>query len=101
MCGADGAIGSSVNVMPGVYKAIRRLVSEGKQGEAYGLQKKANRVITTLISYSYPGALKAALRILGVECGDPRLPEFPFDRAESNQLEADLSKADFESLAGM
>ena len=87
--------------MPGVYKEIRRLVADGLQGEAYELQKKANRIITTLISYSYSGALKAALRMLGMECGNPRLPEFPFDTAKTKELEADLQKADFESLAAM
>ena len=101
MCGADGAIGSSVNVIPGVYREIRRLVADNKQREAYTFQKKANRVITVLKSYGYAGALKAALGMLGIECGDPKLPAPPFDRARTEQIKSDLSAVDFEELSSM
>ena len=101
MCGADGAIGSSVNVIPGVYKEIRRLVADNRQGEAYTLQKRANRVIMTLGSHGYAGALKAAIGILGIECGDPRLPAAPFDKSQLPQLTSDLSAVDFEELSSM
>ena len=101
MCGADGAIGSSINVMPGIYKEIRRLVAEDRQGEAYALQERANGIITVLISYGYPGALKAAHGILGFDCGDPRLPEMPFDSSKTDNLKADLNAAGFEEISSM
>ena len=101
MCGADGVIGSSTNVLSGVYKEIRRLVADDKQGEAYELQKRANRVIMTLGSHGYAGALKAALGMLGIECGDPRLPAQPFDKSRLDQLKADLAAVDFEELSSM
>ncbi len=81
MCGADGAIGSSVNIMSGLYQKIRRLVANERQGDAYVLQRQANRILTILISYDYPSALKVALGFLGFDCGEPRLPALPFDKS--------------------
>ena len=101
MCGADGAIGSSANIMPEGYRKIRLLVTEDKHREAYELQKRTNRIITTLISYGYPGALRAALSLMGFDCGDPRLPELPFDRSKLDQLGTDLEAAGFGELTSM
>ncbi|MBT3272155.1 MAG: hypothetical protein HN368_03295 [Spirochaetales bacterium] len=101
MCGTDGAIGSSVNIMTGLYKEIRRLVATDNQGTAYKLQQKANRVITILKYYNYPAALRAALGFLGFECGDPRLPAVAFDKSKLENMKSELMEAGFEEITSM
>jgi dihydrodipicolinate synthase/N-acetylneuraminate lyase len=101
MCGAHGAIGSSINVMPGVYREIRRLVAADKQAEAWALQQQSNRILTILISYGYPAALRAALGVLGFECGVPRLPELALGDLQAEKLGSELSEAGFQRLAAM
>lgn len=101
MCGATGAIGSSVNVMPGVYKKIRQLVAEGNPTEAYEYQRKANNVLAVLISYGYAGSLRAALGMLGFDCGDPRPPETPLDSSKLDALKSDLKAAGFDEVTAL
>jgi N-acetylneuraminate lyase len=101
MCGATGSIGSSFNVMSGVYKRIRELVLTDKQAEAFEYQKKANGVITTLASFGYAGALRAALGILGFECGDPRPPENTMTSRETRKLSSALKDTAFEELSAL
>ena len=101
MCGATGAIGSSVNIMPGVYKKIRQLVAEGNPTEAYEYQCKANRVLAVLISYGYAGSLRAALSMLGFDCGDPRPPETPLDSSKLDSLRSDLKAAGFDEVTAL
>ena len=101
MCGATGAIGSPVNIMPGLYKTIRRLVAENDQGTAYEYQQNTNRILSVLISYGYAGALRAALEFLGFDCDDPRPPEAPLAPSRMTQLKADLMAAGFDKATSM
>ena len=72
--GADGAIGTTYNFMGGVFVAIRDAVRAGRMDAALTLQRRANRVIDTLVEVGvFPGA-KAMLRMLGQDCGPCRPP---------------------------
>lgn len=74
MFGAPGNIGSTLNVMPGIYRRMHQAVAAGDLGRARDLQLQANRITAALISFGFGGALREAMRILGLECGEPRLP---------------------------
>jgi len=99
--GADGSIGSSINLMPGAYREIWRLCDEGKHVEAIELQDRLSRIVTLLISYGYDGALREALDMLGFPCGTPRLPARPFEPSNRGELERKLEALGFADLAGM
>ncbi len=101
MCGAAGNIGSSVNVIPGVYQRIHSLCREGKTAEAMELQFRGNAVITVLASFGYNGALRRALGLLGLPCGRPRVPDLPFPRERGKELEAELDRVGFGELSSM
>ena len=101
MAGASGNIGSSVNVIPGVYRQIRVKMAAGDYKGAMELQFKGNKVIATLGAYGYSAALRKGVEMLGVPCGGPRMPEAPFPDGKLEQLKADLEKVDFEELSSL
>jgi len=101
MSGAHGNIGSSVNVIPGVYKAIWQAVKAGEHLKAMELQRQANRIIVTLAGYGYSGALREALGILGFPCGTLRQPEQPVDPKRIADLRKDLEAGEFRKLAAL
>lgn len=102
MMGATGNVGSTLNFMPGVYKAIQTAVSAGRFAEAQDLQIKANRVTTAMIAVGFNGALKEVLStILGESCGDPRLPGLPLSDAARRTLHESLAQTDFDALVAM
>jgi len=101
MAGADGNIGSSLNVIPGAYRRIWELVAADRHREAMEFQIRATAVIDTLRRYRYAAALRHALTMLGVPCGPPCLPELPLDASRTRALEADLEKVGFAELAAL
>ena len=67
--------------------------------QARDLQARANRVTETMIAFDFMGALYTALRILGVDCGVPRLPALPLTHQREEALRAALDAADFRAVA--
>ncbi|MEM7030510.1 MAG: dihydrodipicolinate synthase family protein [Chloroflexota bacterium] len=101
MFGACGNIGSTLNVMPGIYRDIHQAYQDGDLLRARDLQLRANRVTETLISFDFMGALKAALLILGFDCGQPRLPAMSFPDEKRDALKQALDAVDFSEIAAM
>lgn len=102
MMGATGAIGSTLNFMPGVYKQIHQYVTSGELDKAQDLQVRANQVTQVLIDAGFSGALKSVLsRILAQPVGQPRLPQFPLNDAQIDDLYDKLALTDFESLVAL
>ncbi len=99
--GAAGMIGSTLNFMPGVYREIIAAVRGGRIEEALALQQRANAVTTYLISNGFSGAFRETMRILGFECGEPRLPSLPLPTEKRADLRAKLDELDFASLAAL
>ena len=101
MYGAPANIGSTLNVMPGLYREIRVSYLSGDLARARDLQLTGNRVTRALISFGFPGALREAARTLGFECGDPRLPMPPLPAAKRQVLHEQLDALDFSGIAAM
>ncbi len=99
--GAPGNIGSTLNVMPGVYRAIHAAVAAGELGHARDLQLRANRVTAVLFSFGFMGALRAAMRLLGLECGEPRRPTLSLPAERMDALRKALDDADWAELTAM
>jgi dihydrodipicolinate synthase/N-acetylneuraminate lyase len=62
---------------------------------------RVNYVTALLIAAGFHGALKEALRILGLDCGQPRLPGLPFPADQSSRLRQKLAAVGFQALADM
>lgn len=101
MFGSCGNIGSTLNVMPGIYREIHERYGDGDLLRARDLQARANRVTETLISFGFMGALYATLGMLGVDCGGPRLPAQPLAARREESLRTALEVVDFFTIAAM
>ena len=101
MAGASGNIGSTVNFMPGAYIAIHQYIAEGKYAEAHNLQQKANAVTAIMIECGFMGALKAVMKHLGFDCGQPYLPHLPMNADEEKMLFQKLEQTNFVELTKM
>ncbi|MCC6616646.1 MAG: dihydrodipicolinate synthase family protein [Anaerolineae bacterium] len=101
MMGATGCVGSTLNFMPGVYKAIRNNVEQGNYVKAQELQVSANHVTAAMSKVGFQGALYEILGILGFECASPRLPRIPLTEALRTQLREMLNATDFRALVDM
>ena len=101
MFGSSGNIGSSLNVMPGVYRRIHECCKTGDFAEGLALQLHANGIIAILLSFGLAAALKEAMRMLGFDCGQPRLPHLPLPEEKKEALHARLEAEGFFALAEM
>ncbi len=101
MSGTCGNIGSTLNVIPGIYRRIHEYVADGDALSARDLQVRANRVTTTLIGFDYMAALQMAITMLGVEINGPRLPSLPFDDSRKEELRSALIAVNFFEIAAM
>ena len=101
MAGASGNIGSTLNFMPGVYKAIHSHLDADDYATAHDLQIRANCVTSIMIEHSFMGALKAVMGHLGFPCGAPRLPRLSLSEDERAALFKKLDQTDFDDLVRM
>lgn len=101
MFGAPANIGSTLNMMPGVYRDIHASCARGDFAHARDLQLRANRVTRVFQNYGIFGALYEAMRVLGFDCGEPRLPSPPLPLEKRAAYRAALNAADFAALAAM
>lgn len=87
--GADGAIGSTYNFMPGKFLGIRERLLAGDLPGARALQDQANEVIQVLIATGKPlVAQKYLTGLIGIPCGDCRRPFIPLTNTEKANLDA-------------
>jgi len=101
MSGASGHIGSTLNIMLGVYRKIYQCYDVGDLAQGLELQSQANKVTAVLHSVGLIGALREALRMLGFDCGCPRLPGLPLTEEQREVLHARLEDVGFSRLAAM
>lgn len=91
--GADGAIAALANLAPHASAGIRKAWLEGRADQARELQRTIAPLGEALTGgYGVPG-LKAGLRMLGYDHGDPRRPLPPLAAAELPTLRRLLEDA--------
>ena len=101
MQGACGNIGSTLNYIPGIYREIHNSYRKGDIAEGQALQVRANQVTSVLFSFGFFGALKEVMRMLGFNCGKPRLPQRPLVEERRDELRAELEAIDFFTVTEM
>ena len=72
--GADAGIGSTYNLMPGIYVKLYEAFQAGDIKEAQRLQFAANKVITILLKHNCVPAIKALLNRRGFDAGNCLYP---------------------------
>jgi N-acetylneuraminate lyase len=90
--GADGAIGSTFNVLLPLFIKIYNAYNEGRREEALALQAKANDAMEVFCSVGLIAGIKYAASCQGVDAGEPRRPLTPLDEAAKEKVRALLSE---------
>lgn len=101
MSGSPANIGSTLNLMPGAYREMRACYEQGELARARDLQLAVNRVTRVLHQFGSFGALFEGMRMLGFDCGEPRLPHLALDPSRRDAFHQAMVDAGFESLAAM
>ncbi len=101
MYGAAGVIGSTLNFMPGVYREIYASVRGGDPARALEFQRRGNRITELMISNGFVGSFREGMRLLGFDCGQPRLPNLPLPEAKRAALHAGFEEFGFAELAAL
>lgn len=92
LMGADGAIGSTYNIMPRTFVGIYNAVQAGDMATAMKLQHKADDLIEALLHYSVVEAVKVALTVKGYDVGEATYPLPRMSESDKQKLIADLKK---------
>jgi N-acetylneuraminate lyase len=101
MSGSPANIGSTLNVMPGLYRELRSAYEQGDLARANDLQGRANQVLRVIQRFGFFGALFETVRNLGFECGHPRLPHAPFPADRRGEFRRALEAVGFFEIAVM
>lgn len=93
--GAQGAVGSTYNFATPLYTAARKHYRQGDVVEAERWQARVVMLVHTALSYGGLVGLKAMMRIVGPDCGPPRLPLQPLSDQRLDALRQDVQQLGF------
>jgi N-acetylneuraminate lyase len=93
--GARGAVGSSYNLAAPVYHRVIAAFERGDMKTARDEQFRSVRLIRLLAGFGYMGAAKAAMGMLAVDVGSPRLPNERLTAEQARQLRGELEVLGF------
>ncbi|HEX2081641.1 MAG TPA: 4-hydroxy-tetrahydrodipicolinate synthase [Longimicrobium sp.] len=88
--GGKGVISVLANVAPRDTSRMAHAFLEGNTAEACALQLRYLPLIAALFRESNPIPIKAAVAMLGLRAGDPRLPLVPASDAVRQELEREM-----------
>lgn len=94
--GAVAGVGSTYNYLASVYLNIMKAMEEGDLVSARVFQMQSIEVVKVIIKYG--GGVrggKAIMNLIGIECGECRLPIAPFGKEEYGSLRKDLEEIGF------
>jgi N-acetylneuraminate lyase len=98
--GADGAIGTTQNLLPRVFGDAYTAFRAGDVKAAEALQAKINWTVNTFLSFPSLGAVKEIMRFLGFDLGNPRPPLLSLTDAQRGRLREMLEEIGFFKWAG-
>ena len=95
--GAQGAVGSSYNYAAPLYRKLMLAFAQGNLTAARAWQRKAQDMFQTMWDTGLPSmsAGKAVMKMIGVDCGSPRLPFPALARTDVARLRRALDRIDF------
>lgn len=95
--GADGGIGATYNVMPGIFRRIYDCFRSGDLAAAREWQYKANHLIEIIIRFGVQASLKEMLGRQGFDCGYCVYPQKRLTEDERTGLFAALDSLHYET----
>jgi 4-hydroxy-tetrahydrodipicolinate synthase len=92
LCGADGAISVLSNILPRETKAIFEGVRDGDLRHAMGLYEKLFDFVNLLFVQTNPAPIKFAMGLIGINCGEPRLPVVGLSKRNQKLIEDEFER---------
>jgi N-acetylneuraminate lyase len=92
---ARGAIGSTYNFAAPLYQRIINAYEAGDMSAAQKEQSLARELAAVMGKFGDAPAMKAAMKIIGIDCGPCRLPWRSLSDREYHQLWAELERIGF------
>lgn len=89
--GACGAIGSTFNAFPRIYKDLFTAFRSGDHPEALRLQHQVEDLVRVLVKFGVMPSLRAILTARGVKMGPSRRPQHDLDASDRSQLLSDIA----------
>ena len=96
--GVSGVILASAQVYPEVWQEVLRLVGEGRLEEARALQRSVQKLSRIFCRHGGGVAVKAALKLMGLDVGPPRRPLKAVGGALIHETRAEI-RLELEKLA--
>lgn len=91
-CGAQGGILATSNLLPKMWADIFDLIVSGKKERAAEIVVKVTPLLRLIFAESNPGPLKDAMKMVGIDCGEPLLPLEKPGKEITGGLERELKK---------
>ncbi|MDD5950675.1 MAG: dihydrodipicolinate synthase family protein [Bacteroidales bacterium] len=98
-CGAKGAVGSTYNYIPSIYRNVMDAMEKGDLASAQKWQMEAVKILDIVIAHG--GGTrggKAIMKLAGVDCGQCRYPITPVSKDEMEQIAKELECTMFYEL---
>jgi N-acetylneuraminate lyase len=96
--GGRAAIGSSINFAAPIYRRLIRAFEAGDRPAACHAQARANSMLSIFLRYGGLRAQKAAMNLVGPDCGPVRPPLRSLDEEEGAAMRAELETVGFFEL---
>jgi N-acetylneuraminate lyase len=90
LMGAHGGIGTTYNLMPELFVELYAAWAVGELPRAQQAQYQIDRAILVIRKYGVVPAVKAAMRLRGIDCGNPRAPLLPLSAEQVERLACEL-----------
>lgn len=96
--GAHGGIGTTYNLVPELFVDLYAAWAAGHLEKAQQIQYQVDRIILVIRKFGVIPAVKAALRLRGLDCGGPRAPLLPLSPEAMEQLDDELEQEGIRAL---
>lgn len=94
-CGAVGAVGSTYNYAAPLYYRLINSFNRGDQVDVAACMDKVIAIIRVLVQHGGVAAGKVAMKLHGIDVGDPRRPLRPMTEQQKQDALQAFRKADF------
>ncbi len=96
--GSKGAVGSTYNYSAPLYTKLIQAFQDGEFQEANRLQQKSIDMIRLLGKYGGIATGKAYMKLIGLDCGEFRLPIANMNQAEFESFTAEVRALNFDTF---
>lgn len=93
--GVHGAVGSTFNFATPLYRRVVAAFERGDLAEACREQGRAVEMVRVLVDHGANPAIKAMMKLTGLDCGATRLPQRALSAAQEASLRARMEEIGF------